>query len=146
MISGEAERLTSLVANLLDLSRLESGSIETHAEPSAVDEVLDAVLGEPVAARGAPRRRSSTRTCRSSRPTRRSSSGRLSNLLENGVTALGRRAGGDTCQCPGQPRLVVRITDHGPGHRPADDLERIFEPFYRAPGSPGRRAPGWDWR
>src|SRR2546423_12772859 len=50
VISGEADRLTSLVANLLDLSRLESGSLETHSEPSVVEEVLDA------AAHGAPLR------------------------------------------------------------------------------------------
>jgi two-component system sensor histidine kinase KdpD len=53
VISGETDRLTSLVANLLDLSRLESGSLDTRSEPSAIDEVVEAVTDSP-ALRDAP--------------------------------------------------------------------------------------------
>ena len=54
----------------------------------------------------------------------------LANVLENAahfagdqpVTIRGRANG---------PNVVLRISDHGPGI-PREDLERIFEPFYRA--------------
>lgn len=134
VISGEADRLTGLVGNLLDLSRLESGSIETHSEPSAVDEVLDAAVANPslrhalldvqldpdlplVEADPAQLERA------------------LSNLLENGVRHSGGEPVAVRANAQGS-RLLLRIIDHGPGIA-ADDLERIFEPFYRAPGSTG---------
>ena len=59
----------------------------------------------------------------------------VSNLLENGVRHSGGEAVAVRANAQGA-RLVLRITDHGPGI-PAGDLERIFEPFYRSPGSTG---------
>jgi two-component system sensor histidine kinase KdpD len=34
-------------------------------------------------------------------------------------------------------RVIVRVTDRGPGIAKAD-LQRIFDPFYRAEGEPGK--------
>jgi two-component system sensor histidine kinase KdpD len=134
VISGEAERLTSLVANLLDLSRLESGSIETHSEPSAVDEVLDAVAGNP-SLRGAPLDVQLDPELPLVEADPAQLEHALSNLLENGVRHSGGAPVAVRANAQGS-RLHLRITDHGPGIAP-DDLERIFEPFYRAPGSTG---------
>lgn len=130
VISGEAERLTNLVSNLLDLSRLESGSIETHAEPSSVEEVLDAV---PVNRASLDVQLDADLPLVEADPTQLERA--LSNLIENGV----RHSNGEpvTVRAHAQgSRLVLRITDRGPGVAP-EDIERIFEPFYRAAGSEG---------
>src|SRR5207302_1079583 len=42
-IAAEAERLTDLLSDLLDLSAIESGRKEYHPEPVAAREVLDEV-------------------------------------------------------------------------------------------------------
>ena len=63
----------------------------------------------------------------------------LRNLLENarrysdGDVTLALSQGGSTAQ----PTAVIRVSDHGPGV-PADQRERIFEPFYRLPGASER--------
>ena len=63
----------------------------------------------------------------------------LRNLLENakrysdGDITLALSQGGSTAQ----PTAVIRVSDHGPGV-PADQRERIFEPFYRLPGASER--------
>jgi two-component system sensor histidine kinase KdpD len=134
VISGEAERLTSLVTNLLDLSRLESGSIETHSEPSAVEEVLDAVLDTP-SLRGARLDVQLDPDLPLVEADPAQLERALANLLENGVRYSGGEPVAVRANAQGS-RLVLRITDHGPGIA-GDDLERIFEPFYRTPGSPG---------
>ena len=61
------------------------------------------------------------------------------NLLENakrysdGDVTLALSQGGSTAE----PTAVIRVSDHGPGV-PADQRERIFEPFYRLPGASER--------
>ena len=97
VIVGETRRLSRLVENLLDLSRLEAGAAEPRAEWMSVEEVLGVALedlaptgpgrwtisdrrrrrrggqGRPTASSSRSR---STATCRWCGPTRRSWSGR----------------------------------------------------------------------
>jgi two-component system sensor histidine kinase KdpD len=134
VISGEAERLTGLVANLLDLSRLESGSLESRSEPSAIDEVLD------VAAHSPPMRGTELDVqldpdlpLIEADPAQLERA--LSNLLENAARHSGGAPVAVRAHAQGS-RLLVRITDQGPGIA-EDDLVRIFEPFYRGANSAG---------
>jgi two-component system sensor histidine kinase KdpD len=134
VISGEAERLTSLVTNLLDLSRLESGSIETRSEPSSIQEVLDAVLDSPpLRAARLDVQLDPDLPLVEADPAQLERA--LANLIENGVRHSGGEPVAVRAHAQGS-RLVLRITDKGPGIAP-EDAERIFEPFYRAPGSEG---------
>jgi two-component system sensor histidine kinase KdpD len=131
-IHDEAERMTRFVANLLDMTRIESGEIELQREPTDIGEVvgsalrragrllqdhkvdvelaadlpllcLDAVLFEQV----------------------------MVNLLDNAAkysapkTAIAVRANGD-----GSGAVSIQVLDEGPGI-PPEDLDRIFEKFYR---------------
>src|SRR5690606_13266590 len=59
----------------------------------------------------------------------------LWNLIENGVK-FGQRV-----DIAIQPGPVVLIRDHGPG-LPAEELERVFEPFYRTESSRNRDTGG----
>jgi two-component system sensor histidine kinase KdpD len=136
VITTETARLTRLVEDLLDLSRLESGTAEPHAEPSSIEEVIDAATRAP-----------SLRDARldieldDDLPPVQADPVQLervlSNLLENAVRYSSNGEPVAVRASTTGTRLQLRITDHGPGIA-ADDLERIFEPFYRAPGAAGR--------
>ena len=73
-VVGEGERLSRLVENLLDVSRLETGKAEPHREQVDLAEVLEAARESLGLDRGGDPDRRSRPTCRPSAPTRRSSS------------------------------------------------------------------------
>ena len=134
-IVGEGNRLSRLVENLLDMSRLEAGKAEPHREPVDLAEVLDA------AREGVAGRESIRLAIDPGLPMVDADAAQLErafgNLLENAirysdgrpVSARSRLVGGD---------IVVRVVDQGPGI-PESEWQRIFEPFQRGdaanPGS-----------
>lgn len=134
-IQSAAERLNRLVENLLDMSRLESGRLALRPEWCDMGDIISVAVGRlktclanyPVDIRLAP-----------DLPLIRVNFGlieqALVNLLDNichytpagtpvVIEASHRRS-----------NLQVIVTDRGPGI-PAEDLERIFDKFYRLPGS-----------
>jgi two-component system, OmpR family, sensor histidine kinase KdpD len=134
-ITGEAARLERLVANLIDLSRLEAGAAEPRPElltgddlvAGAIETIGDAaervvvkLPDEPVASfvDGPQIERA------------------LVNLIENALkfSAAAEPIEVEVAHIDGELRLVVR--DHGPGLGPAE-LRRIFEPFTHASDTPG---------
>ena len=126
VVQLESTRLSRLVDQLLDLSRLEAGAADPRREWSSLEEIVHAAADqipgggfelafEPglplVNADGAQLERA------------------LVNVLEN---AKGHSAG-EPVSVHGRAvgsRLVLRIVDRGIGV-PQSELERIFEPFYR---------------
>jgi K+-sensing histidine kinase KdpD len=126
-IVGEGNRLSRLVENLLDMSRLEAGKAEPHREPVDLAEVLDA------AREGVAGSESIRLAIDSDLPMVNADAAQLerafANLLENGVrygdgrpvSVRSRLVGGN---------IVVRVVDQGPGI-PESEWERIFEPFQR---------------
>ncbi len=126
-IVGEGKRLSRLVENLLDMSRLEAGKAEPHREPVDLAEVLDAAR-EGVAG-STPIRL----VIDADLPMVDADAAQLerafANLLENAVrysdgrpvSARSRLVGGN---------IVVRVVDQGAGI-PESEWERIFEPFQR---------------
>jgi K+-sensing histidine kinase KdpD len=126
-IVGEGRRLSRLVENLLDMSRLEAGKAEPHREPVDLAEVLDAARD------GVARSESIRLAIDAELPMVDADAAQLerafANLLENAirysdgrpVSARSRLVGGN---------IVVRVVDQGPGI-PEGEWERIFEPFQR---------------
>jgi two-component system sensor histidine kinase KdpD len=138
-IDGETDRLSRLVANLLDLSRIQGGALHPHKDWVDVGESLEAV-----ADRLGPRTHQHIEVAVSDELLLvQADSVRLdqvlTNLLENAATysppestiALAAERVGDT--------VVIRVRDSGPGI-PAADRERVFEPFFR--GARGSLTPG----
>jgi two-component system sensor histidine kinase KdpD len=136
-VLDEAERLNRLVGNLLDMTRLESGTLSPKRDWHSLEEVVGSALDR----------------------VRRHSGGRdlaadvapdlplvpidavlveqaLVNLLENAL-----RHGGPVGTVRVAARVegrdaVLEVSDEGPGF-PAEDVDRIFEKFYRARGGTG---------
>jgi two-component system, OmpR family, sensor histidine kinase KdpD len=129
VITEEAARLERLIRNLLDLSRLQSGGAEPRADWCSVEELL----GVAIASLAVPPDAFDL-DLDPDLPLVRVDAVQLeravANVLENSahfrgdhpVTIRGRLSGAN---------LVLRISDRGPGV-PRQEVERIFEPFYRA--------------
>lgn len=131
-VVGEGARLSRLVENLLDLSRLESGRADPHREPTDVAEVLEAAresvgldrnLVRIAADPGLPLL--SVDAAQLERA--------FANLLDNGVRHGGGQPVQVHCRHVGR-RLLVRVVDRGPGI-PEAERKRVFEPFHRVNGS-----------
>lgn len=130
-IDGETDRLTRLVADLLDLSRIQGGALRPRKEWADVAEIVLAVVD-----------RLSARLVEhpievalpDDLPLLPLDYARvdqvLSNLVENAAAyapagtpiALSARADGNG--------VAIRVCDQGPGI-PLRERERVFEPFYR---------------
>lgn len=125
----EGDRLSRLVENLLDISRLEGGEAEPSREAVDLAEVLEAARDSLGADRDLVRL-----ALDDDLPSLSADAAQLerafANLLENGVRHGGRRPVQARCRLVSS-RLVVRVVDQGPGI-PEQEWERIFEPFYRA--------------
>ena len=126
-IVAEGTRLSHLVENLLDMSRLEAGKAEPHREQLDLAEVLEA-------ARASASDPGSIRLALDpDLPLVEADAAQLerafANLIENAcrysdggpVSVVSRADGGN---------IVVRVVDQGPGI-PASEWGRIFEPFQR---------------
>jgi two-component system sensor histidine kinase KdpD len=132
-VVDEGQRLSRLVENLLDVSRLESGAAEPHREPVEVGDLL-AAARESIGAYGEHVRLSLDDDLPPLRADPTQLERAFANLLENAVVHGEGQQVLVRSRLVG-PRLVVRVVDQGPGI-PENLRERIFEPFYRAPGTP----------
>jgi len=135
-VSDEAQRLDRLVGNLLNMSRINSGSLRMEPQPVDMGEIVNVtairlrrvfsdvslrveippslalVDGDPVLLEQV-----------------------VSNLLVNAATYAPAGSTVTTELCSnGRDGVVLRVTDHGPGV-PNENVEHLFEPFWKGPTS-----------
>lgn len=138
----ETDRLNRLVGNILELAKVRAGALVPAKEPTAVDEVIEAVLH-----RMQPRLtgiivRTIVRPDAPEIPVDPVQLDQVvTNLLEN--AARFSPPGGEITisVSPWQRSMQVRIADQGPGI-PPEDRERVFDAFYRGDATNGRGGSG----
>jgi two-component system sensor histidine kinase KdpD len=134
-IEQGADRLDALIGNLLDMSRLSTGSLQPFLRPTAIDEVA------PVALRGLDACGPSTAGASAVRlvvpdqlPLVRTDPGLLERVLANlFANALAYSPPGSQpslCARQADGSVLLDIIDHGPGV-PDAFKSRMFEPFER---------------
>ncbi len=128
-IAVDAERLGRLVGDLLDLSRLEAGGAEPDAEVWSLDDLVrDAVHDLPgsdrvdIVGEGPLVNVDAVQIQRV-----------LANLVENALKFSPAEARVHVRITATRQEAIVRIVDQGPGLN-EDELDRVFEPFYRSGG------------
>jgi two-component system sensor histidine kinase KdpD len=134
-ILDEGERLNRQVANLLEMTSLEGGSVSAHKEWQPLEEVAGVVLDRL-------KRLLKTHSVHTHLP------GDLSpvpmddglvqqvlvNLLENATKYAPAGTDIDLSAWSEGGALVIEVADRGPG-MPAELLERAFDRFFRGPAS-----------
>jgi len=141
IISDESDRLTNLVNNLLDLSRIEAGSLNLSRDECDIQDLLTRAsqraqlnkenrfevnieAGTPMLYADRPRLETILR-----------------NLIENSVKYAGASATIRVDVSHDKESVIFRVSDDGPGI-PKKESQRIFESFYRVDDSLTRIASG----
>ncbi|GAB2179312.1 ATP-binding protein [Dongia sp. agr-C8] len=139
-IEEEADRLDRFVADLLNMTRLESGALETKADWIDVADLVDSAIRR-VARR--PHADLLSRKAPNDLPLIRADFVLLENVLMNLIdNALKHAAGATRIEVAAgrrDGRLEMSVTDDGRGIA-AEDLPHLFDKFYRAGGTNPRRA------
>ena len=149
LIGQECRRLSSLIENVLDFSRIDQGRRRYEFEPTDLLALVEqtARLMEPYATEREVKLRLDRPAHLDPPPTLagKAIQQALVNLIDNavkhspaGATVEIAVTGGTA---DGAPPLALSVTDHGPGIPPAD-RERILEPFYRRGSELRRETPG----
>ena len=137
-VVAEGERLSRLVENLIDMSRLEAGKAEPHREAIDLAEVLDAAreaTTQPALVRLALDRELPIVEADAAQLERA-----FANLIENAIRHGGSRPVLVKSRLIGG-KITLRVVDQGPGI-PESEWQRIFEPFHRGPANGARAGTG----
>jgi signal transduction histidine kinase len=138
-IAREARRLSALVDDLLDASRIEEGKLEVRREPTDIAAVV-----RQVAERGRPEKARIVVDARdrlSGSFDRRRIEQLVDNLVENGLKYSAQDSPVEVQAWRDNGEIRISVRDHGIGI-PAPDLAHVFERFHRASNVSARRYAG----
>ncbi len=141
-IEREADRLNRLVANLLDMSRIEGGALKPEKEWYPIDELMHDVLGHMQ-----PQlldREVQTDISEELPPVQLDYleiEQALTNLIENAVRYTPPGSPINVSAHAEGDQMVISVEDRGPGIPPTD-LERVFDKFYRVSGKTSEQQAG----
>jgi two-component system phosphate regulon sensor histidine kinase PhoR len=143
LIQRNAERLSSLIDDLLELSRIESRELRLAPERLELSAVLDRVLAQ-YAHRAQVKRivlhHDVNELC-AVRADRRGLDHVLGNLVDNALKYCPADARVEVTGTREGEMVVVSVTDSGPGI-PSEHLPRLFERFYRVDAGRSRELGG----
>jgi two-component system sensor histidine kinase KdpD len=139
-VQEEAERLNRFIANLLDMTRLESGAVEPRLALADLSEVVGSVLTRTAPILAAHK---VVVNLASDLPMLRLDFVLLEQVLFNLLDNAAKYApAGSTVELRGERsgnRVILQVLDEGDGI-PPEDLERVFDKFYRVHAADRRRA------
>jgi two-component system, OmpR family, phosphate regulon sensor histidine kinase PhoR len=133
VIRRNAERMHELIADILELSMIESGNVSIETKPVRLTGLIDEVFTS-LSSKAAEREvilvnRAPADLKASADPVRLEQM--LTNLIDNAIK-FNRRGGSVTVAASGSDeRVSISVADTGEGILP-DHLPRVFERFYRA--------------
>jgi two-component system sensor histidine kinase KdpD len=133
-IEQQADRLSRLVANLLDLSRLKGGIFPMTLEPNTAEDLVGAVTRQVAGLLDGRRLETTvdvTQPALVGRFDFVNSLRILNNLLENAIRLSPAGATVELTVGRAGETLRFAVADRGPGV-PPEERDRIFEPFYRS--------------
>ncbi len=135
-LSQASDRLNRVIGNLLDMSRLSSGALAIHKEWHDLHDLVGVVLN------------GLQNNLKNHRVTVRLADNlplleidfrlfehALANVVLNAATYSPRGTEIEISATIEKQNMVIGVMDFGPGI-PADSMEKIFEKFYRVPGTP----------
>jgi two-component system, OmpR family, sensor histidine kinase KdpD len=128
-IDTESERLARVVGDLLDLSRLEAGGAAPEPEVWSLDELVR----QTVERLGARDRVEVVGEAPLVHVDAAQIERVLANLIENALKFSPPGEAVFVRITATRKEAIVRVVDRGPGLA-EEELERVFEPFYRRPG------------
>ncbi len=133
----EAERLNRLVGNLLDMTRLESGTLQPRREWHSLEELVGSAVARVERYAGGRRLQASVApdvplVLLDAVLVEQA----LVNLLENAIRHAERATTIGVAVRRDEAQVVVEVDDDGAGF-PEAEAERLFDKFHRAAGGPG---------
>ena len=137
-IEDETDRLTALVGNLLDMSRIQAGAVAVAAREVGLDEVVPAALaGLGARAQGVDVDVPETLPAVIADPALLERV--VANLVENALAHSSEGAPVRVSAGEVGGRVLLRVVDRGRGI-PLELRERVFQPFQRMDDSPSHGA------
>jgi len=141
IIDDEADRLTELIDNLLDSSRLETGILSMTIEPTKIAPVVRDSINR---IQGVHQEMKITSELNPDLPIVAIDSTRIAQVLNNMLSNAYKYAPSSDvvirCQ-PQKKMILVEVKDNGPGI-PPEHLAHLFERFYRVPSNSTARGTG----
>ncbi len=141
IIDDEADRLSELIDNLLDSSRLESGTLGMTFEPARLGPVVRAMIQR---VEGATPEIEVITEMPDDLPILEIDSTRIAQVLDNFLTNASKYAPGAKVYIKvdaDDERVRVEVQDEGPGIS-QEHLSHLFERFYRVPINAATRGTG----
>jgi signal transduction histidine kinase len=143
-IVNETERLSRLLSNLLDFSKIERGQRIYRAEPASLTEIVRAAaraMRYPFEQQGFRLRVDMPERLPQVRVDRDGLEQAILNLLANALKYSGDRRDIDLRLSVERDHAVIEVVDRGIGIPPAEQAH-IFQKFYRIPTPENQRIPG----
>ena len=135
----DAERLRTILVNLLEIARYEAGSQELHREPATPRDLVEASVA-PLRSAFADQGVSLSLAIAPAAPRVKVDLARaqlvLGNLLQNALQHTPAGGAVAVTAAPEQNAVRFTVADSGPGI-PAELAGRVFERFFQVPGSRG---------
>jgi len=130
-INRASDKLTELIENLLQLSRLEAAGLHADKEPTKIESIVDATVEDTK--QKAKGHHFATRA-EESLPVVEADPGRIRQVLDNLLSNAVKYSSEGTeisvrCESRGQ-ELVVSVRDQGIGIAP-EDMDKVFDRFYQ---------------
>jgi two-component system sensor histidine kinase CpxA len=142
-IQHEADRLNSLVGELLQVTRAEGDPATMRREPLALEELVGAIVDDcSIEARA----RGCSLALQAGSPVRVRGDAELlrravENVVRNAIRHAPEASAIDVEVVPRGAAALVRVRDRGPGV-PEEALPRLFDPFYRVEADRNRSSGG----